>query len=202
MNVRASMSATESCQSPFGQYLRFGCRHQPAIARAQVNDRRPRKPPAWSRRRVRPLHRFSVRTSSINGRSAAVGRRVSIRLRRLQARTRPADDNGSKLSGIVPLLLRRRAPEGFAGPNWVEQRPVALLEHVALGEGRPRLQAERNHHPVVAVIAEQHKPGEYADRSAVVGADPPTLSQERARTRVTARPRRRDPVHSSTNRSA
>src|SRR5258706_5841044 len=38
----------------------------------------------------------------------------------------------------------------------VEQRPVALLDDVSLGEGRARLLAERSHHPVVAVVAKQH----------------------------------------------
>jgi hypothetical protein len=41
-----------------------------------------------------------------------------------------------------------------------------------LGKGGRASRPSETIPPVVAVIAEQHKPGEYADRSAAVGADP------------------------------
>ena len=58
----------------------------------------------------------------------------------------------SGISGTTPL--RDRAPERLASPYRVKQRPIALFDHMALGKRRPRLQAERYHHAIIAVVAE------------------------------------------------
>src|SRR5581483_509841 len=44
-----------------------------------------------------------------------------------------------------PLVLRHRTPERLARAHRVEQRPVALLDDMALGERRAQLEAERFH---------------------------------------------------------
>ena len=52
----------------------------------------------------------------------------------------------------------------------IEQRPVALLDDMADGEGRARLLAERAHHPVVAVVAKQDDARQRGERGAAFGA--------------------------------
>jgi hypothetical protein len=50
----------------------------------------------------------------------------------------------------------RSAPYRGTRFHRIEQRPVALLERVALGEWRPQFQPERTQHAVVAVVALQN----------------------------------------------
>ena len=61
------------------------------------------------------------------------------------------------------------APERRALAHGVEQRPVALFERVALGEGRAGLQPERQQHAVVAVVGAQDHPPERRGRGAAAG---------------------------------
>src|SRR5207245_109991 len=52
------------------------------------------------------------------------------------------------------------APHRRPGPNRVEQRPVAILQHMALRKGGPRLQAKRADDAVVAVVTLQDDAGQ------------------------------------------
>src|SRR4029077_10774825 len=60
------------------------------------------------------------------------------------------------------------APERRARPDRVEQRPVAILQHMAFGIGRPRLQPERADDTVVAVVALQDDAGQRGHRSPAI----------------------------------
>ena len=76
-------------------------------------------------------------------------------------RTRPASFD----------LSRRHLPRHLAVhlrplAHGIEQRPVALLDDMALRERRARLEAERAHHPVVAVVAKQHHANQGRQRRA------------------------------------
>ena len=53
----------------------------------------------------------------------------------------------------------------------IEQRPVALLQRIALRERRAQLQPERAQHAVVAVVALQHDADERRGRRAAGGAE-------------------------------
>src|SRR5580704_2306249 len=65
---------------------------------------------------------------------------------------------------FMPILLTppelRAPPQWRPRPDGVEQRPVAILQLVALRIRRPRLQSERADDPIVPVIALQHDAGE------------------------------------------
>jgi hypothetical protein len=52
----------------------------------------------------------------------------------------------------------------------IEQRPVAVREHVALGERRAQLEPERAQHPVVAIVALQDDADEGCGGSAAGAA--------------------------------
>lgn len=59
------------------------------------------------------------------------------------------------VSGIAGTrLLRDRTPERLSSPYRVKQRPIALFDHMALRKRRSRLQAERYHHTIIAVVAQ------------------------------------------------
>src|SRR6202041_922600 len=62
---------------------------------------------------------------------------------------------------IAGGLLSRVAPHFWPGANHVQQRPVALFQHVAFGERRPRFKAKRNHDAIVTVVALQNDPAEH-----------------------------------------
>src|SRR5271166_3634434 len=63
---------------------------------------------------------------------------------------------------LLPETRRRLrpAPEGWPRPDRIEQRPVAILQNMALGIGRARLQPERPDDAVVAIVALQDDPAQ------------------------------------------
>src|SRR6185312_16721693 len=59
-------------------------------------------------------------------------------------------------------LALRRAPQAAATrPDGIEQRPVALGEHMPLRKWRAQFQPERAQHAIVAVVALQDDAGEH-----------------------------------------
>src|SRR6516162_120685 len=62
------------------------------------------------------------------------------------------------------------APHRWARPDGVEQRPVAILQHMALRIGWPRLQSERTDDAIVAIVTLQDDPGERRYRDPALGA--------------------------------
>src|SRR6478609_790621 len=76
------------------------------------------------------------------------------------------------LSGLdLPRWLRRAPQRARPRLNRVEQRPVAVREHVTLGERRAQLDPERAQHPVVAVIALQDDADERCGGAAAGAAE-------------------------------
>src|SRR5579883_883659 len=102
--------------------------------------------------------------------------RVSARLQATAAPDAPApmiststvSSRGRAVSGVssaatsLPSLVAV-APHWRPAAHRVEQGPVARLQIMALGVGRPRFAAERAHDAVVAVVALQHHPSERGD---------------------------------------
>src|SRR5829696_6722843 len=70
-----------------------------------------------------------------------------------------------------PACISRNPHPATARLDWIEQRPVALLKHVALREWRAQLESERAQHAVVAVVALQDDADERRRRSATGGAE-------------------------------
>src|SRR5882724_7693870 len=56
----------------------------------------------------------------------------------------------------LPRPLLRPPQARRPGLDGIEQRPIALLQHVAVRERRAELESERAQHAVVAVVALQH----------------------------------------------
>src|SRR5438132_11307205 len=103
---------------------------------------------------------------------------MTIRHRRC-LRSNPTWQESLRLTQMVACSLSRKWPargarldcwlgrpsQGAAfGLDRVEQRPVAVREHVAFGERRAQLQPERAQHAIVAVVALQHDADEGCSR--------------------------------------
>src|SRR5215472_5895911 len=73
--------------------------------------------------------------------------------------------------GFSSLMVRwSTAPHRRARPDAVEQRPVAILQHMALRIGWPRLQSERTDDAIVAIVTLQDDAGERRYREPALGA--------------------------------
>src|SRR5262249_7072547 len=128
------------------------------------------------------LKRLASQSRPLVGKSADLiqspcsRQRIRIRVSaRLQATAAPeAPDPTIKTStrslpAMSALLARGRAvvaPEGRADADSVEQRPVTPFQIVALREGSPRLQPQRQQHAIVAVVGGQNHPTEGHRRGA------------------------------------
>src|SRR5438105_15839519 len=78
--------------------------------------------------------------------------------------------SASALAARLPLQLLRPPQGRRPGLDGIEQRPVALLQHIALRKRRARLQSERAQYPVVAVVALEHDADERRCGRAAAGA--------------------------------
>src|SRR6185369_10457128 len=65
------------------------------------------------------------------------------------------------ISGSPPVNV---PPHPRPAPHRVQQRPVALLDGMSLGERGARLKSQRDHHAIIAVVALQYGPTERGDR--------------------------------------
>src|SRR5262249_38292043 len=104
--------------------------------------------------------------------------RVSARLQATAAPEAPDPTIKTPTRSLPAMSAPARravvAPERPPTTHGLEQRPVALLELVALREGRTRLEPQRQQHAVVAIVGTQDDaPERHSGRTAglVVGVD-------------------------------
>src|SRR3954463_12452350 len=71
----------------------------------------------------------------------------------------------------LPYLLLRSPKRSRACLDGIEQRPVALVQRVALGKRCAQFEAERAQHAVIAVVALQNDTDERRRRTAACGAE-------------------------------
>ena len=162
-------------------------RHRAEAGRHRAGPLQQRADRQAHRQRQGRRQGWQGRTRHHPGRGAGRQRassRLQNRVSRRRARPSPrwhcvaqAATSRSRLDCFASLAMRRDPAcrrhftfrqIGGRARDRIEQRPVALLHHVALRERRARLLAERAHHPVVAVVAEQHHADERGERDAAL----------------------------------